>query len=191
MKIAVVIPSLASDDDYLRACIDSVDELDPSPGEVLVYRNDGSQGLGHVRSKLFDEAFNELGCDVVLQCSSDFQLFPDILNYVSGEKITTFAYFSRKLSMPIQLFKFLISPGMWTGCYSITREFWDLFRRTPWFHGWDGQDNGIVGCASEYGYPVKRVRVPKYALLRPSERMIEFTRGLPLVKKILKLGAWF
>lgn len=190
-RIAIVIPSLFSDEKYLKVCETAIGALDPAPDSVHVYRNNGSAGLGVIRTKLFNDAFEYLGCDIALQCSSDFQLFPDILKYVAADRITTFAFLSRKLSMPIQFAKFLVSPGMWTGCYTITREIWEVFKKTPWFHSWDGKDSDIVSFTGEMGFPIKRIRLPKYNLLRPSEKMIEFVKDLPLHKKILKLGAWF
>lgn len=190
-RIAIIIPSLFSDERYLRVCEIAIGKLDPAPDAVHIYRNDGRAGLGVIRAKLFDDAFEKLGCDIALQCSSDFQLFPDILKHVASDQITTFAFLSRKLSMPIQFMKFLISPGMWTGCYAIPREIWEVFKKTPWFHSWEGNDSDIVYFAGEMGFPVKRIRLPKYNLVRPSEKMIELVRDLPLHKKILKLGAWF
>ena len=190
MKIAVVIPSLHRDEAYLRVCERAVLSLCPKADEVITLRNDGEDGLGYVRSSLFENAFN-LGCDVALQVSSDFWVYPDILKYVSPDAVTTFTFFARKLSMPILALKFLISPNVWTGCYSIPKEFWRCFKESQWWWGWDGQDSSIIGFANEQGFKVKRVRVPKYALMRPTTQMPELVRDLPLKKKILKMVSWF
>ena len=191
MRVAIVIPSLYSDDVFLNACLYAIYDLKPKADLVLTYRNDGTQGLNKIRTSLFDWAFEDHDCDLALQCSSDFQLFPDILDHVDENAITTFAFLSEKRSMPLQMLKFLISPNMWTGCYCLPRNAWEYFKRTPWFHGWSGQDFAIAGFAEEMRFPIKRVRSPKYRLMRPSEKMVDFVRDLPLHKKILKLGAWF
>lgn len=191
MKVAVVIPSLFKDEAYLRQCEKAVSSLDPKADEVITFRNDGEAGLGFVRSRLFKLAFDNLDCDVALQVSSDFLVHPHILKYVSPDAVTTFTFFARKISMPILMLKFLVSPNVWTGCYSITKEFWRLFKISPWFHSWDGQDRSIIGFAREQGFRVKRVRVPKYALMRPTTQMKELIRDLPLKKKILKMISWF
>ncbi len=190
MRVAVVIPSLERDEAYLRVCKEAVMSLDPKADEVITLRNDGKDGLGYVRSFLFNHAFG-IGCDVALQVSSDFLVHPGILNYVSPDAVTTFTFFARKISMPILMLKFLVSPNVWTGCYSIPKEFWRLFKISPWFHSWDGQDSSIIGFANEQGFKVKRVRVPKYALMRPTTQMKELVRELPLKKKILKMVSWF
>ena len=191
MKVAVVIPSLFRDEAYLRQCEEAVSALDPKADEVITFRNDGKAGLGFVRSRLFKQAFDDLGCDVALQVSSDFLVHPNILKYVSRDEVTTFTFFARKISMPILMLKFLVSPNVWTGCYSISKEFWRLFKISPWFHSWDGQDRSIIGFAKEQGLKVKRVRVPKYALMRPTTQMNELVRELPLKRKILKMISWF
>ena len=191
MKIAIVIPSLDSDYVYLDSCLKAIGKLNPQPDIVLPYVNDGTQGLKKIRTDLFDWVFEDMDFDLALQCSSDFQLFPDILDHVDENAITTFAFLSRKISLPLQMLKFRISPNMWTGCYCIPRNAWEIFKRTPWFHNWSGQDFAIAGFAEEMRFPIKRVRSPKYRLMRPSEKMVEFVRDLPLHKKILKLGAWF
>ena len=191
MKIAIVIPSLYSDEKYLRVCEAAIKKLDPPADEVLILRNDGSKGLKEIRSGLFDDAFNKRGCDIALQCSSDFQLFPDILKHISDKEITTFSFVNRRLSMPIQLMKFLLSPGMWTGCYSIPRIFWEGLGNISAKGVFDGNDTSIKKWAGLYGFPIKRVRSPKYRLLRPSEKMLEFIQEKPLHKKIIKLEAWF
>jgi hypothetical protein len=186
MKIAIVIPSLESDIGYLKNCWKAIEDLDPEPDEVLTYQNDGSEGLKYIRSYLFDKAFNYLDCDLALQCSSDFQLWSDILDHVDEKAITTFAFMTRKKSLPLQLLKFLVSPNMWTGCYCIPRNAWEKAKDV-----FDGNDTSIKNWAERAHFPIKRVRSPKYYVLRPSEIMIEFVRDLPLHKKILKLGAWF
>jgi len=190
MRVAVVIPSLNRDEAYLRICEKAVMGLDPKADEVITLRNDGEDGLGYVRSELFNHAF-VLGCDVALQVSSDFLVHPSILKHISPEAVTTFTFFARKISMPILMLKFLISPNVWTGCYSITREFWQRFKISPWFQSWDGQDSSIIGFAKEQGFKVKRVRTPKYRLLRPTIQMKELIRDLPMKKKILKMISWF
>lgn len=190
MKVAVVIPSLIKDEAYLRVCEDAVMSLRPEADEVITFRNDGESGLGFVRGRLFEHAF-DMGCDVALQVSSDFYVHPDILKYVARDAVTTFTFFVKKLSMPILALKFLFSPNVWSGCYSIPKEYWEAFRVSPWGHCWDGQDRSIVGFAKEQGYKIKRVRVPKYTLMRPTEKMNELIAGLPVKKKILKRMSWF
>jgi len=93
---------------------------------------------------------------------------------------------TRKISLPLQLLKFLVSPNMWTGCYCIPRNAWEQAQ-----YVFDGTDTSIKNWADAWNFPIKRVRSPKYYVLRPSEVMVEFVRDLPLHKKILKLGAWF
>lgn len=186
MKIAIVIPSLESDQVYLEACLKAIEKLNPEPDIILPYVNDGTQGLKKIRTALFDWVFEENECDLALQCSSDFQLFPDILDHVDENAITTFSFLSRKISLPLQMLKFLISPNMWTGCYCLPRNAWEILKTY-----FDGSDTSIKNHAEFWRMPIKRVRSPKYRLMRPSEKMVEFVRDLPLHKKILKLGAWF
>ena len=191
MRIAIIIPSLESDQKYLNACLKAIEKLDPGPDIVLPFVNDGTQGLKKIRTALFDWVFEENDCDLALQCSSDFQLFPDILDHVDENAITTFSFLSRKISLPLQMLKFLISPNMWTGCYCIPRNAWNGLGNISAKYSFDGNDTSIKAWADAWGFPIKRVRSPKYRLMRPSEKMVEFVRDLPLHKKILKLGAWF
>ena len=191
MRVAIVIPSLFSDDCFLNVCLLSIYDLKPKAELVLTYRNDGTQGLRKIRTELFNRAFETYDCDLALQCSSDFQLFPDILDHVDEKAITTFAFLNRKLSMPLQMLKFRISPDMWTGCYCISRDAWNGLGNISAKYSFDGSDTSIKVWADKVGFPIKRVRSPKYRLMRPSEKMVDFVRDLPLHKKILKLGAWF
>lgn len=187
-KIGIGIPCHVRDVGIVRRTLASIDELDPGPYRVKVYVNDGSQGMGYVRRRLFDKLFRDEGCDVVLACSADFGLMRGILKHVDPHRVTSFGFLRRHPADVIHVFKRFISRRAWSGCYSIPRWVWDRFREVDW----DGSDSAIdVWCRSE-GLEVKRVRMPRYWVLRFSGRMREAAVGLPSLRaRITRLAsAW-
>lgn len=189
MKIGIITPIHENDLKYLKVCVQAIKLLNTRPEVSLKYLNNGEKGLGFYRSELFDWAFEY--CDVVLNCSVDHQLHRNILAYVSGNKITTFAYFKMKPSYVLDYIRFKLSPSMWTGCYSITRDFWKLFRKSDYYVRWNGEDYSIVLFAKEIGYPIKRVRKPLYTLLNPSKSdPFKDIDDYPLWKKVIRKISW-
>ena len=187
MKIGIATPIYHNDIKYIMYNKKSV--LDLNPKAFLHYHcvNKGEKGLKFYRTFLFDHLFNS-GCDIVLQCSVDHYLNNDILKYVDENKITTFAYLKYRLSFIIDFIRFKISPSMWTGCYSITKDFWELIKKDDYF---DGSDYSIMKFADKINYPIKRVRKPSYILLNPSKSdPFEDSENYPLWKKIIKKISW-
>jgi len=190
MKIGIATPIHTRDVNYMMYNKKSVLELKPKAFLQVSYLNNGIKGLKFYRTFLFDHLFNS-GCDIVLQCSVDHFLHKDILKYVEKNKITTFAYLKYRLSFIIDFIRFKISPSMWTGCYSITKEFWDYFKSSKYYQYWDGGDYDIALFAEEIGYPIKRIRKPKYTLLNPSKSdPFKDIENYPLWKKIIRKVSW-
>lgn len=191
MKIGIITPCHFEDVyRYYPISNYSVHQLKPKAFYYNVFMNSGKYDLGYYRNKLFNNAF-QIGCDVVLQCSADFYLHKDILKYVVEDKITTFAYIKHRLSYVVDFVRFKISPDMWTGCYSITKEFWGYFKGSMHHKYWKGDDYAIVSFAEEIGYPIKRIRKPKYTLLDPSkDDPFKNVDKYPLWKKIIRKISW-
>ena len=190
LKIGIATPIHEKDVMYMSYHDRAIKDLESKAYISLGWLNDGSKGLKYYRTFLFDHLF-DLGCDVVLQCSVDHYIHKDILNYVDENKITTFAYLKYKLSYVIDFIRFKLSPDMWTGCYSITKEYWDYFKESMYYRHWKGGDYAIVCFADEIGYPIKRVRTPKYTLMNPSKAdPFEDLENYPLWKKIIRKISW-
>lgn len=190
MKIGIATPIHENDVKYIMYNRISIYSLRPKAYLHLTYFNDGSKGLKHYRTFLFDQLFNN-GCDIVLQCSVDHYLLKDILKYVDENKVTTFAYRKYKLSYIIDWLRFKVSPSMWTGCYSITKKYWEYFKESMYYKYWDGGDYSIMCFAEEIGYPIKRVRRPSYILLNPSKsEPFKNIENYPLWKKIIRKISW-
>ncbi len=192
MKIGIITPCHFEDIyRYFPLTQYSINNLEPKCFVHKIYPNDGKYDLGYYRKKLFEQSFN-MGCELVLQCSADFYLHKDILKYVEKNKITTFAYIKHRLSYLIDFVRFKISPDMWTGCYCLPKEFWNYFKGTKYYDYWDGGDYSILCFADEIGYPIKRIRKPKYTLLNPSkDDPFENIENYPLWKRIIRKIAWF
>jgi len=187
MKIGIATPMHFNDVKYLAYCLNSIDVLKPRAYAASHYPNNGNKGLKYYKTFLFDHLFN-VGCDVVLQCSVDHYLKSDILKYVDKYKITTFAYLKYKLSYVFDFIRFKVSPSMWTGCYSITKDFWELIKKDGSF---DGSDYSIMKFAEKINYPIKRFRRPSYILLNPSKSdPFEDLENYPLWKKIIRKVSW-
>ena len=187
MKIGIATPIHDNDIKYMHHNKYSVKNLKPKAFIHLRYLNDGSKGLKHYRTFLFDHLFF-VGCDIVLQCSVDHYLNNDILKYVEENKITTFAYVKYRLSYVVDFLRFKLSPSMWTGCYSITKDFWELIKKDGSF---DGSDYSIMKFAEKINYPIKRIRRPSYILLNPSKSdPFEDLENYPLWKKIIRKISW-
>lgn len=190
MIIGIATPMHVDDRIYLPIINKAFENLDPKPSWVMIHHNKGEKSLGYYRTYLFDELFIN-GCDVVLQCSADHKLHKNILSYIEDGKITTFAYCKMRATYIIDFMRFLISPSMWTGCYSITLDFWELFKKDAHFDSWDGGDYAIVLFAEEIAYPIKRIRTPKYTLLNPSKgNPFEKISDYPFWKKIIRRISW-
>ena len=167
MKIGIATPIHRNDIKYRIYLRNAIKELKTNPYRCSSFINDGEMSLAYYRTFLFDMLFMN-GCDIVLQCSVDHYIHSRILDYVAEDKVTTFAYLKLKPSYFIDFIRFKLSPDMWTGCYSITKEFWGYFKGTSMHEVWDGEDYAIVAFAEEIGYPIKRIRKPLYTLLNPS-----------------------
>jgi len=190
MKIGIATPIHENDIEYVSYNKRAVKELEPKAYLHTSYVNKGIKGLEFYRTFLIDHLFSS-GCDIVLQCSVDHYLLKDILSFVDENKITKFAYLKYRLSYIVDFLRFKLSPDMWTGCYSINKEFWDYFKSSMHFKYWDGGDFSIVSFAEEIGYPIKRVRKPLYILMNPSKSdPFKNIEHYPLWKKIIRKVSW-
>jgi len=142
LKIGVAIPCHVDDLRYLPNCLSGVSQLNLKPYAFLVDVNNGDSSLREIRGRLFDALFSA-GCDVVLQCSVDFYLLPNMLNYVDANKVATFPFLARRLSDFTMLFFWLMGRG-WSGCYSIPKSVWFNQVREKW-SGFDNSVLKIVG----------------------------------------------
>ena len=185
LKIGVGIPCLEADRELLKSSLGSVLNL-VSSHEVVYYVdfNDGSEGLETVVARVFDTLFSR-GCDVVLKISADHLVFPDILDYIDDQSVTTYAFIKKELSVVLSVVKFLLSPVMWTGVYSLPRPVWEAIKRMGEFNGHDGS---VKNSVEKLGIPIKRIRRPKYLLLRPSKDR-GFIFPISTVKKITRLAS--
>lgn len=187
MKIGIATPIHKKDSRYIEYNKRSVQDLEPKAYVHIVYYNDGSKGLKYYRTWLFDYLFS-LGCSIVLNCSVDHYLCKNILNYVDKKEITTFAYVKYRISFIIDFIRFKLSPNMWTGCYSIPLDFWELLKKDGSF---DGNDYSVIKFAEKINYPVKRIRKPLYILLNPSKSdPFSKIENYPLWKRIIRKIAW-
>jgi len=154
-----------------------------------VYMNDGSEGLKKVREDMFNDLFYNLNCDVVLQASADFYLFPDILEHIDPLNVTAFTFMTRRITTIIEFMKFRVAPNAWSGCYSISRNVWQALDKEGSFNG---SDDSVNSFCKRKRIKIKRVRTPKYYVLRYSKNMIrDAMRQDTFKKKFLKLlGAW-
>ena len=191
MRIGIGAPCHVDDKKYIPGFNTAIEDMTRKPDAVYVYENDGSEGLGVARRKVFDHLFHVEKCSVVLMCSIDHHLFPDILKHVDPFSITGFGYMAHKPADFVSIVKRLFSPFAWTGVYSIPRIFWNWFKRTPWAHKWDGEGDSIQWFALDEGINIHVVKSPKYWLLRYSERMKEYATELGGRRAVLKLmDAW-
>jgi len=157
-KIGVAIPCHIKDRLFLKQCLFGIENLNPKPYRVEVDVNEGERSLHQIRENLFDKLFS-IGCDVVLQCDSDFYLFPKILRYIDAKKVTTFSCLARRLS-DVTMLLLALSGRSWTGCYSIPRNVWFNEVRDSW-NGTDADVLRIVGRKN-----VVSVKTPSYYALR-------------------------
>lgn len=187
MNIGIATPLHWKDIMYVAYNKRAVFNLEPESHVQMYYLNNGEKGLKYYRTSLFNSLFH-IGCDIVLQCSIDFYLLKDILSYVNEKRITTFAYLKYKPSYVIDFIRFKVSPSMWTGCYTITRDFWELLKKDGSF---DGNDYSVMKFAKKINYPIKRVRTPSYILLNPSKAdPFKDIEDYPLWKKIIRKISW-
>jgi len=187
MKIGIATPIHESDIEYMTYNKRSIRDLEPKSYLYISFLNNGSKGLKYYRTWLFDQLFSQ-GCDIVLQCSVDYYLFKDILSFIEENKVTTFAYLKHKFSFIIDWLRFKLSPNMWTGCYAITKEFWDAIKKDGSF---DGNDYSIMKFAEKINYPIKRVRRPSYILMNPTKSdPFKNIENYPLWKRIIRKVSW-
>ncbi len=189
MIVGVGTPCLYRDRYILRNLTKSVFNLKKYDNQVIqfVHFNDGTEGLRKAREKVFDSLFG-WDCEVVIQASADFYLFPNILTFIEKDRVVSFTFLKRRISTFIEVIKFLIAPNPWTGCYSIPRKIWVDLKKSEMF---DGTDTSVNEFCKRNKIVIKRIRLPKYYVLRYSDRMIEFAKSLPFHKRIMKLlGAW-
>lgn len=191
MRIGIGAPCHVDDVKFIPGFNTAIEDMTRKPDAVYIYVNDGSQGLGQARRKVFDHLFHVEKCSVVLMCSIDFHLFPDILRHVDPNIITGFGYMMRKPATFVSIVKRFFAPHAWTGVYSMPRMFWAWFKRTPWAYKWDGEASAIQWFTLDEGIRIKTVRPPKYWLLRYSEKMKDYAAELGGRRAVLKLmDAW-
>ena len=135
-KIGVAVPCYIDDVKFLERCLEAIERLNPQPYLTIIDVNWGSD-LCDVRTKLFNRVFEE-GCDVVFQNSADFYLMPDVLKYVSRDKIVSFNPIClRRYDLTFGLYHMLFFSKMgWTGCYSMPKPYWLKYKDK--FTGDDG-----------------------------------------------------
>jgi hypothetical protein len=163
-KIGIAIPCYVDDKRFLPTCLHAIDRLEPKAHTYLVDLNRGEDGLKEIRTRLFDKLFAT--CDVVLNCDTEFYLFPDILSHVRDQKTTSFSFLLRGFSDIIKVVARFLSRHPWTGCYSIPKSDWNMVRNSSL---WDGTDTSIQKIVKAYAF----VYTPKYYLLRRSPRRIK------------------
>lgn len=179
MKIGIAIPCHVDDRLYLEECLKSVANLDPQPFCHLINLNRGEISLKQIRSNLFDELFDKQ-CDVVLNCSSDFWLFPHILAHVRRDIVSDFCSLqNRLLADVISTGIHLFYPDCWTGCYSLPINVWKETIKPSW----DGSDGSIKQIL---GRNYKFVKKPLYYAMRPwrKETTEPFLATMPLLKRL-------
>ena len=159
MKIGVAIPCHVEDVRYLKKCLFGISRLNPQPYRVEVDINRGERTLRLIRESLFDKLFSD-GCDVVLQCSADFYLFPTILRYVQRQRIVTFPFLTYRVSDLATFTLTLLGRG-WTGFYSLPKKVW--FNKIR--DNWDGTDRSIRKMITKREFHC--VKKPCYRAMRP------------------------
>jgi len=176
--VGIAIPCYIKDLKFLEVCLSSVEHLDPSPSSVAIDVNEGERTLREIRAELFDSLFND-GCDVVLQCSCDFYLFPHILKYVSEKDVVTFTPLAKQFyDLTFTIHRLLISQLTWSGCYSLPKKIW-LNRVKQSF---DGSDTSVSKNIEKW-----KVKSFQYYLLRPYQKTTtkKLLASFPLWKRLL------
>lgn len=142
-KIGIAVPCFLDDDTFLDVCLEAIKNLNPQPYVTVVDRNFGSC-LDDVRRGLFDYLFYGEGCDVVLQNSVDFYLFPKILRYVKRNRVVSFAPLSlRRYDVSFAFYHLLFPMMGWSACYSLPIEYWERFKDV--FNGYDSSIWKAIG----------------------------------------------
>ena len=161
MKVGIAIPCHIDDKRFLDVCLSSIRNLEPQPFDVWIDVNKGERTLREIRGFLFDSLFND-GCDVVLQCSCDFHLFPHILKYVSEKQVVTFTPLAKRLyDVTLAMHRLLMPRRTWTGCYSLPKKIW-FETVKPSF---DGSDTSVSKAIEKW-----KVKSFQYYLLRPYQK---------------------
>lgn len=161
MKVGIAVPCHINDIRLLNVCLSSISKLDPQPFDVSIDVNKGEKTLREIRAGLFDSLFDE-GCDVVLQCSCDFSLFPHILKYVSETKVVTFTPLAKRFyDLTLAAHRLLLPKTTWTGCYSLPKKIW-FETVKPSF---DGYDSSVSKAVKKW-----KVKSFQYYLLRPYQK---------------------
>lgn len=190
MNIGVGAPCHTDDRKFIQTFNQCLAGLKPEPDISYIHVNDGSEGLGAARTRVFDYLFDQ-GCDVVLNASIDHYLFPDILRHIRKDRITGFGYLACKPSTVISVVKRMFAPHAWTGVYAVPRKIWMGFKASDHAYKWDGEGDSIQWYTLENNLAIKRVKVPKYWLLRYSTRMKEHAVELGGRRAVSKLmDAW-
>lgn len=178
MKVGIAIPCHEDDLPIFRNCRESLCNLNPQPYRVAIDVNKGNKSLMEIRQNLF-EGLYALGCDVVLQCSADFYLFPHILRHVSTREVVTFTNLNRRRwDLFFTLHGLLLRNRSWTGCYSIPRDLWfDLVRDQ-----FDGTDSSVAKAVGRW-----KVKALQYYALRPydEENTRKLLASFPFWKRVL------
>jgi len=180
VKIGIAVPCHIDDLDFLKKCLFGISQLNPKPYRVEIDVNKGERSLREIRESLFDKLFSK-GCDVVLQCSADFYLFPKILKYVQRERIVTFSFLVYRISDLTTTILVLLGRG-WTGCYSIPRDVWFNKIRDKW----DGTDGSIRKLVRKGEYV--SIKKPCYRAMRAWRIS---TLRVELAKMTLLKRFWF
>lgn len=184
MRIGIGTPCHLDDVNHLRECRSSILHLDPKPYAHAVDLNQGDRSLREIREDLFDTLIAK-GCNVLLQCSSDFYLFPSILKHVRRDVVTDFGMLQVHTSKARFLENFIVTaqhlfyPHCWTGCYSLPKEVW----LNQVKDSWDGSDGSVREII---GHNYKFVKKPLYYAMRPWRKgsTEQFIASMPLKKRL-------
>jgi len=177
-KIGVAVPCYKEDVNFLHTCRESIENLDPQPYVTAININWDSN-LSEARKRLFEHLFYEEKCDVILQDSVDFYLFPHILRKVKRKRIISFAPLSLKYwELSLTFFR-LVFPIGWSGCYNLPREYWEAYKDQ-----FDGYDSSIWRQVGRFNYDFPRGYA--YYSLRPyrKESVQELLSHMSLLKKL-------
>lgn len=176
--MGIAIPCYIDDIEFLKVCLSSIANLDPQPFHIEIDVNEGKKSLRQIRGGLFDSLFSE-GCDAVLQCSSDFYLFPHILKHISEREVVTFTPLTRKVyDVTFALHRLFLPRSTWSGCYSLPKNVWFETVKASF----DGFDSSVSKAVKKW-----KVKSFQYYVLRPYQEKTTkiLVASFPLWKRLL------
>jgi hypothetical protein len=192
-NIGVCVPCLVRDKKILeKYCLPSIQNLDPLPINVVIDLNEGAKGgLKEIKERMYNRAFYDLDCEVILHSDCDFYLFKDILKHVKDDILVDFGGVNKApFSSILKLTYRQIVRKPWTGCYSLPKKIWE--KKIINDEKWDGSDYSIKQCVIPDYEVFKR---PKFMLMRRSLKeyrkrtfMHPLNRDKPLIDKMARIS---